>query len=70
MNTPALFTTRATTTDKNTPGSISSRMSDRVAGLPAWVVLIQLFIGLGWLRAVAEKLINPSANNTYTSLGT
>jgi hypothetical protein len=32
---------------------------DRVAGLPSWVVLTQLFIGLGWLRAVAEKVIEP-----------
>jgi len=34
-------------------------LTDRVAGLPSWVVLTQLFIGLGWLRAVAEKVINP-----------
>ncbi|MFW2381413.1 MAG: hypothetical protein ACN4GZ_06595 [Acidimicrobiales bacterium] len=32
---------------------------ERVAGLPAWVVLTQLFIGFGWLRAVAEKVISP-----------
>ena len=31
----------------------------RLRGLPPWVVLTQLFIGLGWLRASAEKLINP-----------
>ncbi|MEM1333679.1 MAG: hypothetical protein AAGG08_09495 [Actinomycetota bacterium] len=26
---------------------------------PAWVVLVELFIGLGWARAVVEKLIDP-----------
>ncbi len=26
---------------------------------PAWVVVTQVFIGLGWLRAAAEKLIEP-----------
>ena len=35
-------------------------LSARTAGLPAWVVLTQLFIGLGWLRAVTEKLIDPA----------
>ncbi len=34
-------------------------LSQRVAGLPAWVLLTQLFIGFGWLRAVTEKLIDP-----------
>lgn len=33
---------------------------DRLDGLPSWVVLTELFIGLGWLRAVAEKLIEPA----------
>ena len=33
---------------------------DRFDALPAWVVLTELFIGLGWLRAVAEKLIDPA----------
>ena len=33
--------------------------ADRVDGQPAWVVLTSLFIGLGWLRAAAEKLIDP-----------
>lgn len=28
--------------------------------LPPWVLLVQFFIGLGWLRAVAEKVIDPS----------
>jgi thiosulfate dehydrogenase [quinone] large subunit len=34
-------------------------LSERFAGLPAWVVVTQLFIGLGWLRAVTEKLMDP-----------
>lgn len=29
-------------------------------GTPAWVVFIRLFIGLGWLRAVAEKAVEPA----------
>lgn len=37
----------------------TSTYTDRFAGQPAWVVLTSLFIGLGWLRAVAEKLIDP-----------
>jgi len=32
----------------------------RLDGSPAWVVFIRLFIGLGWLRALAEKVIEPS----------
>lgn len=26
---------------------------------PPWVVMVQLFLGFGWLRAVAEKIIDP-----------
>ncbi|MGI9602697.1 MAG: hypothetical protein ACR2QE_12480 [Acidimicrobiales bacterium] len=33
---------------------------ERFSGLPAWVVLTQLFIGFGWLRAATEKLIDPA----------
>jgi thiosulfate dehydrogenase [quinone] large subunit len=44
------------------PPTISRRLrglaAARVAGLPAWVVLVQLFIGLGWLRAATEKAID------------
>ena len=29
-------------------------------GLPAWVLLIQLFIGAGWLRAAVEKVLDPT----------
>jgi thiosulfate dehydrogenase (quinone) large subunit len=32
----------------------------RTVGLPSWVLLVQVFIGLGWLRAVVEKLIDPT----------
>ena len=39
--------------------SLSSVIDSRLQGLPPWVVLTQLFIGLGWLRGAAEKLINP-----------
>ena len=37
-----------------------ARLATRIEGTPAWVVFIRLFIGLGWLRAVAEKLIEPA----------
>ena len=33
-------------------------VSARLRDLPAWVVVTQVFIGLGWLRAAAEKLID------------
>lgn len=33
-------------------------IAERVLGLPAWVLLIQIFIGLGWVRAAVEKLID------------
>lgn len=33
---------------------------DRLASIPTWVLLVQLFIGLGWTRAVAEKAIDPT----------
>ncbi len=33
-------------------------IEDRFAGLPAWVILTQLFIGFGWLRAASEKFID------------
>ena len=32
----------------------------RLFDLPPWVLLVQLFIGMGWLRAVVEKVIDPS----------
>lgn len=31
---------------------------ERVRGHPAWVILIEAFIGLGWLRAAVEKIIS------------
>ena len=35
-------------------GHIEKRLN-----LPPWVLLVQVFIGLGWLRAVVEKVIDP-----------
>lgn len=35
-------------------------VSQRVVGRPAWVVVAELFLGLGWLRAAAEKVIDPA----------
>lgn len=34
-------------------------VSARLRDLPAWVVVTEVFIGLGWLRAATEKLIDP-----------
>ena len=37
-----------------------ARRATRIEGTPAWVLFIRLFIGIGWLRAVAEKVIEPA----------
>lgn len=37
-----------------------TRIVEEALGVPAWVMLTRLFIGLGWLRAAAEKIIDPS----------
>ncbi|MBT8207404.1 MAG: hypothetical protein KJO18_03950 [Acidimicrobiia bacterium] len=34
-------------------------ISDRL-NAPAWVVLVELFIGFGWIRAAVEKIIDPA----------
>lgn len=39
--------------------SASDHITDRLTAVPPWALLIQLFIGFGWLRAVAEKVIDP-----------
>lgn len=35
-------------------------LTARFAGQPAWAVVTEVFIGLGWLRAAASKIIDPS----------
>ncbi len=40
------------------PRRIRSLIDERIFGLPIWVVITQLFLGLGWLRAAVEKLIS------------
>ena len=40
-------------------GTVRTGVAARTAGLPSWVLLVELFIGLGWLRAAAEKVIHP-----------
>ncbi len=37
----------------------AEQIVDRLTAVPPWALLIQLFIGFGWLRAVAEKVIDP-----------
>ncbi len=53
-----------TSTQKRRPASpttnLGTLLGARFHSFPAWVVLTQLFIGLGWMRAVAEKLIDPA----------
>jgi len=41
------------------PSRLERLANRRFAGLPSWVVLVELFIGFGWLRAAVEKAIDP-----------
>lgn len=38
---------------------IASLVETRIS-VPSWVLLVELFIGLGWIRAAVEKVIDPS----------
>jgi len=38
---------------------LDALITRRFLGHPSWVILIELFIGLGWLRAATEKIISP-----------
>lgn len=55
----APFKARVATPSSETP-TVKQLVAGRLALLPSWVILTQLFIGLGWLRAVGEKVINPN----------
>ena len=35
-------------------------VDERLGTLPVWVLLIQAFIGMGWIRAATEKAIDPT----------
>ncbi len=39
--------------------SVRRQVADRLRR-PGWVLLVELFIGLGWLRTAVEKLVDPS----------
>ncbi|CAN5863458.1 hypothetical protein BH23ACT4_BH23ACT4_07350 [soil metagenome] len=55
------MTTKAPDSKESTKAAMSrARRVAHIEGTPAWVVFIRLFIGIGWLRAVAEKLIEPA----------
>ena len=41
------------------PNGFQSYLTQRIKGIPSWVLLTQLFIGLGWLRAAVEKIVDP-----------
>ena len=46
-------------TSTSTPRrSLVDRLLARWSGLPPWVVVTQLFFGLGWLRATGEKVVS------------
>lgn len=40
------------------PATITSAVRDRVLAVPAWVLVVEVFIGAGWLRACAQKVIS------------
>lgn len=40
-------------------GRTGRLLEQRLRGHPAWVVVIELFLGLGWLRAAIAKIISP-----------
>ena len=54
MNNTALHHTRP----RDAGDTARTLIKERITGIPSWVLLTQLFIGFGWLRAVAEKVIN------------
>lgn len=55
---PSAPTTR---TPPNAAAKLARELVERRVGrLPVWVMVTQLFIGAGWLRAAAEKVIEPS----------
>lgn len=45
------------TMDRRPPHEVLRR---RLVGQPAWALLVELFIGLGWLRAAVSKLFDPA----------
>ena len=68
--TPAPYSAHDFPAQAHRPGdspSASTRLSsfvdevrNRIRETPSWVVLVQSFIGLGWLRAGVEKVIDPT----------
>lgn len=38
---------------------IRTLLAERFSAQPAWVLVTELFIGFGWLRAAVEKMIDP-----------
>lgn len=40
--------------------TVLSTVAERLQSVPPWILLLELFLGLGWLRAAVEKL--PSAD--------
>ena len=38
---------------------LATATTERFAGQPAWAAVTEIFIGLGWLRAAASKVIDP-----------
>ena|GEM_PF-979975 len=44
-------------TDTLSPARVRDLIDERFDDRPSWIVLIEMFIGLGWIRAATEKVI-------------
>ncbi len=57
-------TLRPAPTSANPPelqrGRLRTLLSKRLDNVPSWALVTQLFIGMGWLRAATEKVIDPA----------
>lgn len=56
-----LTSTQETTTETvNSTGPIARSFARRFGDQPAWAIVTEVFIGLGWLRAATTKIIDPT----------
>lgn len=49
----------SSTPDTSPSQAVRDRIARRLT-VPPWVLLVQVFIGLGWMRAAVEKIIDPN----------
>lgn len=52
--------------NRSTLSAVGTSVGDRLTRFPPSVVLLQLFLALGWSRAIAEKVIDPDWWNNNT----